>query len=79
MPFPPPEDLLDLGMKPMSLMSPALAGGFFTTSAVGHTHMKKLFIIICSSNAPKSWQEKGTTEDEMAGWRYRLEFGHEFE
>ena len=30
--FPPPEDLPDPGMEPMSLMSPALAGGFFTTS-----------------------------------------------
>ena len=26
-------DLLDPGMEPISLMSPALAGGFFTTSA----------------------------------------------
>ena len=29
---PPPGDLPDPGIKPMSLMSPALAGGFFTTS-----------------------------------------------
>ena len=29
---PPPGDLLDLGIKPASLMSPALAGGFFTTN-----------------------------------------------
>ena len=33
MPFPPPGDLPDPGTEPMSLMSPALAGGFFTTSA----------------------------------------------
>ena len=33
LPFPPPEDLPDPGLEPMSLMSPALAGGFFTTSA----------------------------------------------
>ena len=31
--FPPPGDLPDPGIKPMSLMSPALAGGFFATSA----------------------------------------------
>ena len=31
--FPPPGDLLDLGIEPMSLKSHALAGGFFTTSA----------------------------------------------
>ena len=24
------------------------------------------------------WEEKGTTEDEMVGWHYRLN-GHEFE
>ena len=29
----PPGDLLDPGIKPSSLMSPALARGFFTTSA----------------------------------------------
>ena len=32
-PCPPPGGLPDPGMEPVSLMSPALAGGFFTTSA----------------------------------------------
>ena len=32
-PFPTPGDLSDLGIKPKSLVSLALAGGFFTTSA----------------------------------------------
>ena len=32
LPSPPPGDLPDLGMEPESLMSPALTGGFFTTS-----------------------------------------------
>ena len=31
--MPPPGDLPDLGIEPKSLMSPALAGVFFTTSA----------------------------------------------
>ena len=31
--FPSPGDLLNPGIKPTSLMSPALAGGFFTPSA----------------------------------------------
>ena len=39
---PPPSDLSNPGMEPESLMSPALAGGFFTTSttweAYTHTH-----------------------------------------
>ena len=33
LPSPPPGGLPDLGVEPMSLMSPALAGGFFTISA----------------------------------------------
>ena len=33
LPFPPPGDLPDLGIEPKSLMSPALAGRFFTSSA----------------------------------------------
>ena len=33
LPCPPPEDLPDPGIKPVSLASPALGGGFFTTSA----------------------------------------------
>ena len=32
LPFPPPEDLPNPGIGPSSLMSPALEGGFFTTS-----------------------------------------------
>ena len=32
LPFPPPGDLPDPGIKPTSLMSPTVAGGFFTTS-----------------------------------------------
>ena len=32
LPFPPPGDLPDSGIKPMSLMSPTVAGGIFTTS-----------------------------------------------
>ena len=31
LPFPPPGDLPDPGIKPKSLVAPALAGGFFTT------------------------------------------------
>ena len=34
LPFPPPGDLPNSGMEPASLMSPALAGGFFITRAI---------------------------------------------
>ena len=36
--FPPPEDLPNLRIKPMSPMAPALAGGFFTTALPGKPH-----------------------------------------
>ena len=34
MPFPSPGDLPDPGIEPVALASPALAGGFFTTSTI---------------------------------------------
>ena len=34
LPCPPPGDLPKLGIEPVSLMSPALEGGFFTTSTI---------------------------------------------
>ena len=41
LPFPPPGDLSDLGRKYTPLVSPALAGGFFTTMLPG-----KLFLFL---------------------------------
>ena len=38
-PCPPPGDLPDSGIKPTSLMSPALADGFYITRATWETHM----------------------------------------
>ena len=35
---PPPGDLPNLGIKPTSLTSPALAGGFFTASTTWEAH-----------------------------------------
>ena len=35
---PPPGDLPNPGFEPKSLLSPALAGGFFTTGATWETH-----------------------------------------
>ena len=37
LPFPPPGALPDPGVEPMSPVSPALAGEFFTTHATGTT------------------------------------------
>ena len=38
LPCPPPGDLPNLGIKPTSLTSPALAGGFFTASTTWEAH-----------------------------------------
>ena len=35
LPFPPPDDVPDSGIEPTSPVSPALAGGFFTTVTLG--------------------------------------------
>ena len=37
LPCPPPGNLPNQGIEPVSLMSPALAGGFFTTSTTWET------------------------------------------
>ena len=42
LPYPPPEDLPDPGIKPVSLTSPALAGGFFTACATWEAHSVQL-------------------------------------
>ena len=39
LPFPPPGDLPDPGIEPMCLMSPVLAGGFFTTSTIWEAYL----------------------------------------
>ena len=39
LPCPPPGDLLDLGIELESLLSPALAGEFFTTNATWEAHV----------------------------------------
>ena len=44
LPFPTPGDLPDPGIEPMSPESPALAGGFFTTTPLGDISQIKLFL-----------------------------------
>ena len=43
-------------------------------------HLMQRWLILKDSDAGRDWgqEEKGTTEDEMAGWHHRLS-GHEFE
>ena len=44
LPSPPPEDLPDSGVNLASLMSPALAGGFFTTNATWEAQINYISI-----------------------------------
>ena len=46
-PYPPPGDRPNPGIKPVSLMSPALAGGFFTTSATWEAQENGTDALIC--------------------------------
>ena len=43
LPFPVPGDLPDAGIEPTSPVSPALAGGSFTTSATNQLHGGQFF------------------------------------
>ena len=49
LPYPPPEDLPDPGIKPASPKSPALAGGFFTSSTTWEAPVSVDFIIILAT------------------------------
>ena len=44
LPCPSPGDLPDSGIEPASLMSPALAGGFFTTSTTWKIRLRRVAI-----------------------------------
>ena len=46
LPLPPPGDLPDPGIQPESLLSPALAGRFFTTSATWETTIPLLLLLL---------------------------------
>ena len=48
LPCPPPEDLPDPGIGPVSLLSPALAGRFFTTRVTWKLQFFYLFIALHS-------------------------------
>ena len=52
LPFPAPEDLHNPGIKPASLVSPALAGRFFTTEPPGCVYVNpdsNSFLILAKS------------------------------
>ena len=52
LPCPPPGDLPDQGIKPKSLVSPALIGGFFITSTTWETQLQKTGVQIMVQRKP---------------------------
>ena len=55
LPRPPPGDLLNPGIKPTSLTSPALAGGFFTTSTTWEAQEEMYFVLKMLSCGEGGW------------------------
>ena len=55
LPFPPPGDLPNPGIKPTCLASPALAGGFFTTGPPGKSALNNAHVLYLSSVGQKQW------------------------
>ena len=57
LPFPPPGDLFDPGIKPVSLASPALAGGFISTVPPGKSKSEGTYVLSVHSTctAPLSY------------------------
>ena len=48
LPYPPPGDLSNPGIKPTSSVSPALIGGFLTTSTTWEAQCERQFNINCA-------------------------------
>ena len=54
-PCPPPEDFPNPGTKPLSLSSPALAGGFFTASTTWEAPVGRISQFSCSGVSDSLW------------------------
>ena len=72
LPFPPPGDLPDLGIKPAPFMSPALAGVFFTTNFTWevphiHTHIIKCSLEILIEEGNGTPLQYSCLENSMYG------------
>ena len=69
LPHPLPWDLPNPGIEPASLMSPALAGGFFTTSTTWEAHT--LTVITTESTAVSALSLGGWGEQTSWDWNLR--------
>ena len=72
LPCPPPEDLSNPGIEPMSLMSPASAGGSFTTSPTWDVPFRGYCVpILCGTQCwgyfPQKWMMTVMTKNQTRG------------
>ena len=68
--YPPPGDLPDPGIKPMSLVSPALAGGFFTTESSGKPQVSKPIKVLKQILAHSNFCSPSATScEELTHWK----------
>ena len=74
---PPPGDLPNPGIEPISLMSPALTGGFFTTELPGKPKQQKFIVSVLEGKCPglvyqQSWVLWGSNllQEEHISKRY---------
>ena len=74
LPCPPPGDLPDPGIEPVSLASPALAGGFFTTSTTWETPIIYIHVyndLLLHGKLPQnfcSWNSKHLLSPFLSVW-----------
>ena len=77
LPCPPPGDLPNPGVEPVSLTSPALSTGFFTTSSTWESPCKYIYSLILTvvlwSGYHYSHSRDGETEKQSS---YRISQGH---
>ena len=69
LPFSTPGDLLGTGLQPMSLVSPALTGGFFTTASPGKplfTYLFRNYFKLTEKKGYKKWLFIWTVLEEVA-------------
>ena len=73
-PCPPPGHLPDPAIRPSSLMSPALAGRFFTTSATWETQKERTTEYWVTQETRGVFQGRGK-QDETSPWKPRQKEG----
>ena len=78
MPRPPPGDLQDPGVEPESLVSPALAAGFFTTRAAWEAQPYQVEPSFTDEKTDRERSDNSLKDTRLLNVRARLEVEGEF-